>query len=126
MLTEYKRLVWIQSAALIIGAGIVYLVVNPPAAKSLVFGSCVALLSTLLLAWRQKQGKQLQSQGAEWALKQAYRTEFERFLWTAVMLAVGFGKLKLAPLWLLAGFVGAQAAWLLIPIWIKLRKKNDN
>ena len=42
------------------------------------------------------------------------------------MLGVGFGLLKLAPLWLLAGFVVGQAAWLLLPIWMKLRTKNDN
>ena len=117
--SEHIRLVWLQGAITIIGAIITYLVVTPPAAKSLVYGSCVALLSTLLLAWRFKQGEHREGLGAEWALRQAYRTAIERFVWTAIILAAGFGILKLAPLWMLAGFVVGQAAWLLIPIWMK-------
>lgn len=42
------------------------------------------------------------------------------------MLGAGFGLLKLAPLWMLAGFVVGQSAWLLLPIWMKLRSQNDN
>jgi len=38
------------------------------------------------------------------------------------LLAIGFGLLKLAPLWLLAGFVSGQLAWLAVPVWISLKK----
>ena len=126
MRPEYIRLVWFQVAAAVIGAIPAYLVVTPSAAKSLVYGSCIALVSTLFLAWRLKQGERRQSMDATWALRQAYRTAIERYVWTAVMLAVGFKLLKLAPLWMLAGFVVGQAAWLLLPIWMKLRTQNDN
>lgn len=126
MRPEYIRLVWLQGAITIIGAFFTYIFVTPPASKSLVFGSLIALMSTLFLAWRLRQGECKEGLGAEWALHQAYRTAIERFVWTAVMLGVGFGLLKLAPLWLLAGFVVGQAAWLLLPIWMKLRTKNDN
>ena len=119
MRPEYIRLVLLQGAITIIGAVYTYLVVTPPAAKSLVYGSCIAMVSTLFLAWRLKQGEHRESLGAEWALRQAYRTAIERYVWTGVMLAVGFGLLRLAPLWMLAGFVVGQAAWLLIPIWMK-------
>lgn len=126
MRPDYIRLVLFQGAITIIGALLAYLIVSPPAAKSLVYGSCIVLVSTLLLALRFKQGEHRESLGAEWILRQAYRTAIERFVWTAVMLAIGFGLLKLAPLWMLAGFVVGQAAWLLIPIWMKLRTQNDN
>ena len=126
MRPEYIRLVWLQGAITVIGAIFTYLIVTPPAAKSLVYGCCVALISTLFLAWRFKQGEHQGSLGAEWAMRQAYRTAIERYVWTAVMLAVGFKLLKLAPLWMLAGFVVGQAAWLLVPIWMKLRTQNDN
>jgi len=119
MRPEYIRLVCLQGAITVIGAICTYLFVSPPAAKSLVYGSCIALMSTVFLAWRLRQGERQASLGAEWALRQAYRTAIERFVWVAVMLAVGFGLLKLAPLWVLAGFVVGQAAWLLIPIWMK-------
>lgn len=124
--SEYFRLVLLQSAITVVGGALTYLVVTPPAAKSLVYGSCIALVSTLFLAWRFKQGEHRENLGAEWALRQAYRTAIERFVWAAVMLAVGFKLLNLAPIWMLAGFVVGQAAWLLLPIWMKLRTQNDN
>ena len=126
MQPEYFRLVLLQGAVTAVGAVLAYLIVTPPAAKSLVYGSCIALMSTLFLAWRFRQGERRESLGAEWALRQAYRTAIERFVWTVVMLAVGFKLLKLAPLWMLAGFVVGQAAWLLLPIWMKLRTQHDN
>jgi F0F1-type ATP synthase assembly protein I len=126
MRPEYIRLVWLQGVITILGASFAYLVDNPPAAKSFLYGCSVALVSTLFLALRLKQGEKQENQVAEWALRQAYRTAIERFVWTAIMLAVGFGILRLAPIWMLAGFVVGQAAWLLIPIWMKLRTHNDN
>ena len=116
---EYIRLVGLQSAITIIGAIIAYWVVTSSAATSLVYGSCITLMSTVFLAWRFKQGEQQASLSAERVLHQAYRTAIERYVWTAIMMAVGFGLLKLDPLWMLAGFVVGQAAWLLIPIWMK-------
>jgi hypothetical protein len=115
-------LIFIQGVITIIGAVVAYEGATPLAAKSLVYGSCIALMSTLFLAWRLKQGEHRESMGAEWALRQAYRTAIERFVWTATMLAVGFGLIKLASLWMLTGFVVGQAVWLLIPIWMKFEK----
>jgi hypothetical protein len=123
---EYIRLAGLQGTLTIIGAVITYLFVTPLAAKSLVYGNCVALVGTLFLAWRLRQGEHQQNQSAEWCLRQAYRTALERFAWVAAMLAVGFKLLELASLWMLAGFVVGQAAWLLVPVWMKLRTQNDN
>ncbi|MBI3903924.1 MAG: ATP synthase subunit I [Nitrosomonadales bacterium] len=96
-----------------------YFFVTPQAARSVAYGSCIALIGTLFLAWRLKQGESKESSNAEWHLRQAYRTAIERFVWVAVMLAIGFGILKLAPVWVLAGFVTGQAAWLLVPVWTR-------
>lgn len=123
---EYIRLVGLQGAITIIGAVLTYFVVTPLAAKSVAYGSCVTLVGTLLLAWRLRQGERRENPGAEWYLRQAYHTAIERFVWVAFMLAVGFGLLKLAPLWVLAGFVAGQAAWLAAPVLMKLRTQNDN
>ncbi len=116
---EYIRLVGLQGTLTIIGAALAYFVVTPLAAKSVAYGSCVALLGTLLLAWRLRQGESRKNFGAVWYLRQAYRTAIERFVWVTFMLAVGFGLLKLAPLWVLAGFVAGQAAWLAVPVLMK-------
>ena len=126
MQPECKRLILLQVTITIIGAIFSCLTVSFPASKSLVFGSLIALTSTLFLALRLKQGESKVNLGAEWALRHAYRTAIERYVWTAIMLGVGFGLLKLAPIWMLAGFVLGQLAWLFIPIWMKLRTQNDN
>lgn len=120
MRPEYRRLTGLQSAITIIGAIAVYFVVSPLAAKSVVFGGSVVLLSTLFLAWRNLQASRKEDASAEWYLRHAYRTAIERFVWTTVMLVAGFKLLELAPLWMLAGFLGGQAAWLAVPIWMRV------
>lgn len=119
MRSEYIRLVGLQCVIMIIGALFTYFVVTPQAARSVAYGSCVALLSALLLSWRLKRGGRHENLGAAWCLRQAYRTAIERFALVVFMLAAGFGLLKLAPLWVLAGFVAGQAAWLAIPVLMK-------
>lgn len=122
---EYSRLAGSQGVMAIIGALITYFVITPPAAKSFAYGGCVALAGTLFLAWRLRQGEKRQALGAEWCLRQAYRTAIERFVWMVFLLALGFKLLKLVPLWMLTGFVVGQLAWLVVPVWIRLRTQND-
>ncbi len=118
MRSEYKRLFGLQGALAIFGTALTFFVVTPLAAKSVAYGISVSFVSTLLLAWRHKQGESSEYT-AEWYLRQAYRTAIERFVWVIFMLAAGFGLLKLAPLWVLAGFVAGQAAWLAVPVLMK-------
>ncbi len=117
--SEYIRLVGLQGVMGIFGAALTFFVVTPLAAKSVAYGTCVALVSTLLLAWRHMLGERREYMGAVWYLRQAYRSAAVRFVWVASMMAVGFGLLKLAPLWVLAGFVTGQAAWLAVPVLMK-------
>jgi F0F1-type ATP synthase assembly protein I len=123
MRTEYARLLGLQTAIVITGAAVTYKVVDLPAAKSFVYGSLVAIIGALLIAWRYKQG--LRHSEANQILRHAYKTSIERFVWAIFLLALGFKLLELAPMWLLAGFVVGQVAWLLAPIWMRLRTQND-
>jgi F0F1-type ATP synthase assembly protein I len=123
---EQVKLISLQAAVTAVGVILSYIFISPLAAKSFGYGSCIVLMSTLFMVWRFKQGESNAEISAEWALRQAYRTEIERFLWTAMMMAAGFKMLKLEPIWMLAGFIGGQVAWLLIPIWMNLRTQNDN
>lgn len=123
MRTEYARLIGLQAAIVITGAAVTYEVVDLPAAKSFVYGSMVAIIGALLIAWRYKQG--LRHSEANQILRHAYKTSIERFVWAIFLLALGFKLLGLAPMWLLAGFVVGQVAWLLAPIWMRLRTQND-
>lgn len=116
---EYARLVGLQGAIMALGAVLTYFVVTPLAAKSVAYGSCVAVVGTLLFAWRFMQGESRENSDAAWYLRQAYRTAIERYVWVVFMLAAGFGLLRLAPLWVLAGFVAGQAAWLAVPVLMK-------
>lgn len=123
MRAEFARLIGLQSVIVIMGAALVFKVADLPAAKSFVYGNMVTLIGVLLLAWRYRQ-VEVESE-AEWVLRHAYKTAIERFIWTILLLVLGFKFLGLLPLWLLAGFVVGQAVWLLAPIWMRLRTQND-
>ncbi len=130
MRSEYAYLVGLQGAITIIGAIITYFAVTPQAAQSVAYGSSISLAGALFLAWRYRQGTRDKTLGVEWYVRQAYRTAVERFVGMTLLLAIGFGLLRLAPLWMLAGFVAGQLAWLVVPVWIgrgwtRLKKKND-
>lgn len=123
MRAEYARLLALQAAITALGAAATYTAVGLQAAKSFTYGSMVAIISAIFLAWRYAQGGECQDAGV--VLRQAYKTAIERFIWAIFLLSLGFKLLELAPMWLLAGFVVGQAAWLLAPIWMRLRTQND-
>lgn len=126
MHSDQVRLIWLQAAITIIGAAVAYAAATPLAAKSVAFGGCAAMFGTLFLAWRIMIGKRAGYSQAARILRHAYRTAVERFMLVAFLLAAGFVLLKLAPVWLLAGFVAGQLAWLAVPVWMRLNKQNDN
>lgn len=124
MCPEYVRLIGLQGVITIISAAVVYFAVSAAEAISVAYGCSIALVGTLFLAWRAQGGK-FGAASPEYQLRLAYRTAIERFMGMALLLAAGFKLFKLVPLWLLAGFVIGQAAWLLIPIRIRLRTQDD-
>jgi len=115
------QIIWTQVFITVVGAFILYFAVHTFAAKALMYGGIITIISTVFMTWRFRQGENQKNMSPEWALRQAYKTAVERFIWALVMLVVGFKFLELPPIWILAGFVVGQAAWLLLPIWIKLR-----
>lgn len=117
---EYRRLIGLQGTVAVASTVIAYFAVSFLAAKSMAFGGCVVLVSTLFLAWRFRRGKRNESANAEWYLRQAYLTAIERFIWVVVMLVVGFKLLEFEPLWMLVGFLGGQTVWLAAPIWMRV------
>lgn len=121
MRSDFARLISLKGAVIIIGTITIGLVVDYPAAKSFAYGNFVALIGSLLLTWRHWQVERRSDESAENLLRQAYKATIERYIWAAVMLAIGFKILELMPLWLVAGFVVGQAIWLFASIWMKLR-----
>lgn len=120
--SEPVRLAVLQGLITIIAATATYHIVAPMAGEAVVFGGCVAMAGTLFLAWRSEVGARRQNLGAQWILRHAYRTAIERFMLVALLLAAGFKLLRLAPLWMLAGFIFGQLVWLAIPGWVRLKK----
>ena len=85
---EFIRLIGLQSAITITGSTLAYFVVTHLAAESVAYGSSIALVSTLWLSWRLRQGVRHENLGAEWCLRQAYRTLIERFMLVIFLLAL--------------------------------------
>lgn len=125
MRPEQLRLAGFQGVITIIGATVAYVIAAPLAAESVAFGGCVATIGTLFLAWRFVTGVSREHLGATWVLRHAYRTAIERFMLVASLLVIGFELLRLAPVWMLAGFICGQLAWLAVPVWMRLKSKND-
>jgi F0F1-type ATP synthase assembly protein I len=117
MRSDQVRLAGLQGAMTLVGFAVTYVLVAPAAAVAAAYGGVAAVIGTLFLAWRYVRGKSQEHLGAEWILRQAYRTAIERLVLVACLLVVGFKFLKLAPLWLLAGFIWGQLAWLAAPLW---------
>jgi F0F1-type ATP synthase assembly protein I len=100
------RLLAIQTlAGLAIAAGF-YVRVGGAGAIAAVYGVAIGLLVSLLLAWRMGQAAR---PGAElWGLLVG---AIERMLFVCVAFGTGIALLHLAPLALVIGFAGAQAAY---------------
>lgn len=122
MLSEKVRLAGLQSVITAAAAAVANKYAAPIGIWSVAYGGGVAIFATLFLLWRHASGARTAEFGAGHVLQQAYRTAFERFVLVACLLAIGMGILKLAPLWVLAGFVSGQAAWLAAPVWFKLKR----
>lgn len=111
MRIELARIASLQ-VALVICSLIASVYVTHNDFSALAYGCFVSFSNTVLLAWRYKQGQHKASLSAGWALKQAHRTVIERYVLVVVLLAVGYELLRLLPLWILAGFVAGQVAWI--------------
>ncbi len=126
MRSDFARLLGLKGVVLVFGTTVIYLIDGYSAAKSFAYGSLVAMIGALLLIWRHWQVVRRVNDSAETVLRQAYKVAIERYLLSAVLLALGFKILELMPLWLMAGFVVGQAIWLFASVWMRLRTQNDN
>jgi F0F1-type ATP synthase assembly protein I len=87
------------------------------AAWSAMAGGTVAVLATLVMAYRERQSASRGDWSAQRHLVQFYRSGFERLLIVLVLLGVLFSLPDATPLAVLAGFICAQMVWL-VACWI--------
>lgn len=99
-----------QAAAATVGAALGYVYSGEAAAVAAWFGSFVAFLNTMLLAWRMRFSATRAAQDPRRELAGLVRSSMERFFMVSLLIAVGLGWMKLMPLPLLAGFALGQLA----------------
>jgi ATP synthase protein I len=77
-------------------------------AAAAIYGGGTAVANTAILAWKIRRGKRQPQGDAYRQLREIYFSSAQRLAALIVLLAVGFGVLKLEPLALLAGFIAGQ------------------
>jgi ATP synthase protein I len=96
-----------------------YLQFGQPAAQAALFGGCIALVNTLLLAWRVRNAGHRAEQSSSRGALTLYLGAVERFVFTLLAFIAGMGMLKLPPLPMLVAFAAAQLGY-----WIAARDSN--
>ncbi|HWU69305.1 MAG TPA: ATP synthase subunit I [Stenotrophobium sp.] len=84
---------------------------QPEAAGAAVYGGAIALVNTLLLAWRTARAGAAAEADARWSSIGLLAGLLERFVFTLAAFGVGMGVLRLFPPALLVGFAAAQMAY---------------
>ena len=114
-----RQVVWLQTMATLITAGIVYSLDSATQyAVAVLGGGLVSVLNGALLAWRMSRPvfrfdpEAHDSSGAHHQLRLMYFYAAERFLAVVVLLGLCMAVLRLSPLALLGGFVVGQATLL--------------
>ena len=108
-----RTILSIQVTLAAIAALLGYLYGGTPAAYAALFGACIALSNSLLLAWRLHRGKRQLHADAQRHLRAFYISTLERYVVVGGLLAIGLGAVQLPPLPLIAAFVAGQTAWMI-------------
>ncbi len=108
-----RRVFVTQIVLCLLAGGVFALAQGAPAAVAALYGGGVTLVGSLWLGRGvARAGASAHSAGtrSQWIL---YAGALQRFVVVLVLLAVGFGVLKLSPMALLGGFAAAQLGFLL-------------
>ena len=77
-------------------------------------GGVIAVMHTLLLAWRRNKADSGRALSAAESIRVLYRTALERWVLVVLLFTLGLGVLQLGPLALLSGFIVGQLALVFI------------
>jgi hypothetical protein len=112
MLTAPARVAWVQAVMAPLLAILGFFAVGSAAALAVLYGVATALLASLLMVWRERKTLRHPEWDGRTLFGVFILSGMERWLAVILMLAIGFGVLKLRPLPLLLGLALAQTAWL--------------
>lgn len=107
-----RRVVLLQLLLLPATGAVALLLADVGAALAAMFGVATALVSSVLLAWREGCAARHPEWDQHRLMRLFIRLGVERLLALVTMLALGFGWFGLKPLPLLLGLTVAQAGWL--------------
>lgn len=94
-------------------AAIFQVVQGGMASSAALFGGFAALVNLLLLDWRARRANRAGALTARQSLRVLYLSALERFVFVALLFALGIGFLDMEPLPLLLGFIAGLPALLL-------------
>jgi len=111
MRVTVRRVLVIQ-LLIVLGVSALYLAAAEAySAQSALYGGMIALLGTWLMAWRITKAAETAAQDTNQGAFVIYAGAVQRFLLTLVLMALGMGTLKLAPVAILVGYATAQLAY---------------
>ncbi|HHL45005.1 MAG TPA: ATP synthase subunit I [Gammaproteobacteria bacterium] len=106
------RRVLILQLLIVLGVTTVFLVLQGSyAALSAFYGGLIALFATWLMGWRITKAAETAAQDTSQGAFVIYAGAVQRFLLTLVLMALGMGTLKLAPVAILVCYALAQLAY---------------
>lgn len=112
MRATVRRVLTLQ-LLIVLGVAAAYLVSQGfHAALSALYGGGIALFSTWLMGWRISRAADAAAQDSNQGAFVIYAGVAQRFLLVLVLMALGMGMLKLAPVAILAGYALAQIAYM--------------
>ena len=106
------RVAVLQSAILLVVAGLAWIAWGEKTALSVAYGGTVAMLATLLMLARERESEAHTEWSAQRQVGQFFRLGAERFVLVGALLALGFMSGKTEPLALITGFALGQFGWL--------------
>jgi hypothetical protein len=126
---EEKQQTWrvaqMQILVILIASAIAYgIKATPQFAVAVLSGGGVAVLNSVLIAWRMSQADRRSTHDAQLQLRLLYFYATERFILVVVLLGVSIVILKL-PLIVLGGFVLGQAVLLSARLFLRIKKKDS-
>lgn len=116
-----KAIFLLQAGLVLIGVGVAFFLAGQTGGLAALYGGGVALINTWMLGRRVQRADDVVADNAQRGMIMLYISAVARFVFIVVALAVGLGGLKLAPLPLVATFVGAQAAFMVASLWMNER-----
>jgi len=112
MRATVRRVLVIQ-LLIVLGVSAVYFLFQSfYAAQSAFYGGSIALFATWLMGWRIRKATEFAAADMSRGAFVIYAGAVQRFFLTMVLMALGMGTLKLAPVAILVGYALAQIAYM--------------